>query len=65
MTTLKGPGIFLAQFLGDEAPFNSLESICKWSKELGFAGVQVEDMVRVTRDGAESLMTLPTGLRVV
>jgi Xaa-Pro aminopeptidase len=33
--------------------------------ELGFAGVQVEDMVRVTRDGAESLMTLPTGLRVV
>jgi Xaa-Pro aminopeptidase len=33
--------------------------------ELGFAGVQVEDMVRVTRDGAESLMTLPTGLRVL
>ncbi|SFP59982.1 sugar phosphate isomerase/epimerase family protein [Parafilimonas terrae] len=41
MTTLKGPGIFLAQFLGDEAPFNSLESICKWSKGLGFAGVQI------------------------
>ena len=33
--------------------------------ELGFAGVQVEDMVRVTRDGAESLMTLPTALRKV
>ncbi len=33
--------------------------------ELGFAGVQVEDMVRVTRDGAESLMALPTGLRIV
>lgn len=33
--------------------------------ELGFAGLQVEDMIRVTRDGAESLMTLPTGLRIL
>jgi Xaa-Pro aminopeptidase len=33
--------------------------------ELGFAGVQVEDMIRVTKDGAESLMTLKTGLRIV
>ncbi|MHB1179251.1 MAG: sugar phosphate isomerase/epimerase family protein [Daejeonella sp.] len=41
MTTIKGPAIFLAQFLGDEAPFNSLESICKWAKSLGFEGVQI------------------------
>lgn len=41
MTTIKGPGIFLAQFLGDNAPFNSLESICKWAKSLGFVGVQI------------------------
>jgi Xaa-Pro aminopeptidase len=33
--------------------------------ELGFAGLQVEDMVRVTADGAESLMSLPTGLRIL
>jgi Xaa-Pro aminopeptidase len=33
--------------------------------ELGFAGLQVEDMVRVTKDGAESLMTLPTSLRIL
>ncbi|HVY56605.1 MAG TPA: Xaa-Pro peptidase family protein [Xanthobacteraceae bacterium] len=33
--------------------------------ELGFAGLQVEDMVRVTKNGAESLMTLPTALRVL
>ncbi len=33
--------------------------------ELGFAGLQVEDMVRVTKDGAESLMTLNTSLRIV
>src|SRR6476646_6412674 len=41
MTTLKGPGIFLAQFLGDEAPFNNLKTICEWAKGLGFVGVQI------------------------
>ena len=41
MTTLKGPAIFLAQFMGDEPPFNDLQSICKWVKSLGFAGVQI------------------------
>ena len=41
MTTLKGPGIFLAQFIGDEAPFNSLKSICQWAKDKGFVGVQI------------------------
>lgn len=41
MTTIKGPGIFLAQFMGDTAPFNSLASICKWAKSLGFVGVQI------------------------
>ena len=33
--------------------------------ELGFAGLQVEDMIRVTKHGAESLMSLPTGLRIL
>jgi sugar phosphate isomerase/epimerase len=41
MKTIKGPGIFLAQFLGDAAPFNSLSSICKWAKSLGYMGVQI------------------------
>jgi sugar phosphate isomerase/epimerase len=41
MTKLKGPGIFLAQFLGDEAPFNSLASIGAWAKSLGFTGIQI------------------------
>ncbi|MCD2421656.1 sugar phosphate isomerase/epimerase [Niabella pedocola] len=41
MTTLKGPGIFLAQFAGDQAPFNTLESICTWAASLGFKGVQI------------------------
>lgn len=41
MKTIKGPGIFLAQFLGDTAPFNTLNDICKWSAGLGFKGVQI------------------------
>lgn len=41
MKTIKGPAIFLAQFVGDEAPFNNLRSICEWSKSLGFKGVQI------------------------
>jgi sugar phosphate isomerase/epimerase len=41
MTTIKGPGIFLAQFLGDQPPFNNLENICKWAAGLGYIGVQI------------------------
>lgn len=33
--------------------------------ELGFAGLQVEDMLRVTHDGAESLMSTDGALRVL
>ncbi|MBV9963046.1 MAG: sugar phosphate isomerase/epimerase [Parafilimonas sp.] len=41
MTTLKGPGIFLAQFMGDGAPFNNLKTISEWAKSIGFVGVQI------------------------
>jgi len=41
MRTIKGPAIFLAQFAGDEAPFNSLEAIANWSAELGYQGIQI------------------------
>jgi sugar phosphate isomerase/epimerase len=41
MKTIKGPAIFLAQFMGDKAPFNDLKSICQWAKSLGFVGVQI------------------------
>jgi len=41
MTTIKGPAIFLAQFLGDQPPFDTLEDICKWAKGLGFEGIQI------------------------
>jgi sugar phosphate isomerase/epimerase len=41
MKTIKGPAIFLAQFLGDKPPFDTLEDICKWAKSLGYKGVQI------------------------
>lgn len=41
MKTIKGPGMLLAQFASDEAPFNSLDSICAWAAGLGYKGVQV------------------------
>jgi len=41
MTTIKGPAVFLAQFISDDAPFNSLENICKWAAGLGFKGIQM------------------------
>ncbi len=41
MKTIKGPAIFLAQFMGDEAPFNSFASICQWAADLGYIGVQI------------------------
>jgi sugar phosphate isomerase/epimerase len=41
MKTIKGPGIFLAQFAGNEAPFNTLEGMAHWAAQLGFVGVQI------------------------
>ena len=38
---MKGPAVFLAQFAGDESPFDSLESIAKWAANYGFIGVQI------------------------
>ena len=38
---IKGPGIFLAQFAGDAAPFNSLKGMAGWAASLGYKGVQV------------------------
>ncbi|MFT7449180.1 MAG: sugar phosphate isomerase/epimerase [Glaciecola sp.] len=40
-SSIKGPALFLAQFLGDEAPFNSLPAIVEWAAGLGYKGVQI------------------------
>lgn len=41
MRTIKGPGLFLAQFIGTDAPFDSWNDITRWAAECGYAGVQV------------------------
>jgi sugar phosphate isomerase/epimerase len=41
MKTIQGPGIFLAQFAGDAAPFNTLEGMAGWAAKLGFVGIQI------------------------
>lgn len=41
MKTLKGPAIFLAQFMGDTAPFNSLDTIAAYMANLGYKGIQI------------------------
>ena len=41
MGMIKGPGLFLAQFTGDDAPFNGLGSIVEWAADLGYKGVQI------------------------
>jgi sugar phosphate isomerase/epimerase len=41
MKTIKGPAIFLAQFMGDEPPFDNLTTISKWVASLGYKGIQL------------------------
>ncbi len=41
MKTIKGPAIFLAQFAGDEAPFNNIDAISDWAASLGYKGIQI------------------------
>lgn len=41
MKTIKGPAIFLAQFVGDKEPFNNILSMCEWAASLGYTGVQI------------------------
>ncbi|PKH27033.1 AP endonuclease [Enterobacterales bacterium CwR94] len=41
MHTLKGPGIFLAQFIGPDAPWNRLETLADWAADLGYKALQI------------------------
>jgi sugar phosphate isomerase/epimerase len=40
MKTIKGPAIFLAQFMGDK-PFDTLENAAKWMADAGYKGIQI------------------------
>ena len=41
MKTLKGPAIFLAQFIDDKPPFDRLDSLAQWAAGLGYKGIQM------------------------
>lgn len=41
MKTIKGPAIFLAQFIDQKEPFNSLDGLCQWASRLGYKGIQL------------------------
>ncbi|BCQ35080.1 MULTISPECIES: sugar phosphate isomerase/epimerase family protein [Erwiniaceae] len=41
MKTLKGPGLFLSQFIGQDAPFNTLDNLAQWAADLGFKALQI------------------------
>ena len=60
MKKIKGPAIFLAQFIGDKEPFNSLPSICKWVSDLGYKGIQLpaENLAVFDLDKASSIIIL-------
>lgn len=64
MRTLKGPGLFLAQFVGSDAPFDSFDTITKWAAGCGYLGVQVPtgeaalmdlDLAATSRDYCQEL----------
>ncbi len=57
MSQIKGPALFLAQFMGDAAPFNSLPNISAWAKDLGYIGLQLpswDGRIMDVRKAAES-----------
>lgn len=41
MTAMKGPAVFLAQFMSDETPFNRLDTVAQWAASMGYQGIQV------------------------
>ena len=41
MAKMKGPAIFLAQFIRDEEPYDSIDNIGRWVADLGYTGVQI------------------------
>src|SRR5579863_1090502 len=57
MAQIKGPAIFLAQFMADNPPYNTLSNITAWVKSLGYKGVQIpswDGRAVDTKEAAES-----------
>jgi len=50
MKTIKGPGIFLAQFVRDEEPYDTMDGLIGWVAKLGYTGVQIPTWERALFD---------------
>ena len=48
MKTNKGPALFVAQFIGEKAPFDRLETLAEWASELGYIGLRFQQTTRVS-----------------
>jgi sugar phosphate isomerase/epimerase len=66
-TTIRGPGVFLSQFIGDAPPFDSLAGLAGWASDLGFRAVMVPthdarildlDAIAASPAAAEALLGL-------
>ena len=45
MNRIQGPAVFLAQFVGSAAPFNTLDGLARWAAGHGYVGVQMPTTV--------------------
>ena len=41
MRTIRGPALFLAQFIAPEPPFDRLETLADWAAGMGYVGLQI------------------------
>jgi sugar phosphate isomerase/epimerase len=39
--TIRGPGLFISQFIGAEPPFDRLGDLAAWARDLGFKALQI------------------------
>jgi MFS family permease len=63
MKTIKGPGIFLAQFIGAQAPFNTLEGLAQWAAGLGYQACRSPATIRRFSMSNARRRARPTAMR--
>jgi sugar phosphate isomerase/epimerase len=69
---IKGPAILLTQFLGAKPPYDTLENITGWAKDLGYLGIQIPiisnlidlDKAAESRDYCDDLRGSCNGLAI-
>jgi sugar phosphate isomerase/epimerase len=54
MPKIKGPAVFLAQFLRDQEPYNNITNIGRWVAGLGYKGIQIPTWDRRVFDLAKA-----------